>query len=118
MSSDETKEVLKIASEKLGAQFESIPNKSKSLILFRNSEKVRPEGNNLHFFVFDVESKKITIEEEYDKAEIRWINDRELELRIYPGTVKEGQTSDSYIYIITAKSGGKYKKESKLLISN
>ena len=62
------------------------------------------------FFVFDLNSKKIVLEDMIDRGNVKWFSNHQLETSQTPGTMATNQTKDDYAWIVNVESGEKIKK--------
>lgn len=114
---DYSESTRKIALEKLGEDFECIPNEDSSYTLCMSSMKDESNsGMGATFFVVDNTSGKILFEESIDKGAVSWYSSSKLSLFYTPGIMRNDQSRDDFTFIydlITEEKVPKKKLESK-----
>jgi hypothetical protein len=86
----------KIASEKLGGEFEKQPNSSGSFILFFQKTNPQKPTRIVKAIVIEISTGKIIIEENFIPGYIKWITETSLEVLSLPGMIRSDQNLSDF----------------------
>jgi hypothetical protein len=91
-NSNNTIDIEKIASTKLGNDLEKQPNSSNTFVLF--SQKANPQSPTrlVRAIVVETATGKIAAEEAFVPGHIKWVTETSLEIFNMPGMIKKDQT--------------------------
>ena len=93
-----------VAKERFGDNYQFINNESNTFILcFEKDVKKNNPHISLHYFVYDLCKEKIVAEEKLIDAEINWLDDSNLEIRITPEVISEDEISIFRLNVLTGK---------------
>ncbi len=100
----------KVAKEKFGVDYQLVKNTSSTFILCsKKSEKKNQPHSILEYFIYDMSKEEIIFEEKLFDAEIKWIDDHNVEIRNNPEIVSD---DDVHIFILNVLTKEKYKSNS------
>jgi hypothetical protein len=97
------------AEKKLGSNILKMENISKTHVLMINQEKetaLNP-APLLKFMLFEIKSNRLLFEDVVPAGNVRWINDRQIEILKIPGTVSIENKKSQSGYIFDIDSGRK-----------
>ena len=79
-----------LAKEKLGNGYLLVENESRTFMLcYKIENKKSQPHSSIHYFVYDLNNKEIIFEEKLLDAEIKWVDDNNIEIRINPEIISE-----------------------------
>lgn len=96
-----------LATQKLGNNFETVPNSTKEFFLCSMQEKeragvpIRP----IKFFVFSVQRDSIVYEHELENGTVEWHNETQLMIKHIPGTITGDESPDAFTEIYDLRTG-------------
>ena len=94
-----------LATQKYGQNVKYIYNESKTCVMCLQMTN-NSDPNRSYFFLYDIKSSQIILEEQLENANARWIDNDQLKVSITPGIVKgkEGEENSELGYIFNIKS--------------
>jgi hypothetical protein len=92
-----------LATKKLGNDFVRSTNESSTYLLFyKNEEKRNQPHTSLSYFVYSLEKKEIAFEEKVLDAEVKWFDDKHIEIQIKPEVISgDDETTNYFINVLT-----------------
>ena len=92
-----------LASKKLGNDFIRSANESSTYLLFyKNEEKRNQPHTSLSYFVYSFEKQEIVFEEKVLDAEVKWFDDKHIEIQIKPEVISsDDETTKYFINVLT-----------------
>ncbi len=100
-----------LAEEKYGSETSFINSEDGHYVLCKHKmESSNDPYTSWEFFVFDLSTKKIVLEDKIDRGNVKWFSKNQLETSHTPGTMATNQTKDDYAWIVNVESGEKIKK--------
>jgi len=96
-----------IAAEKYGAAYQTSTNSDRHFAIVRKQEKESSLNPNpaLHFFVYDMKKGVVVFEDNVGAARVRWINSRQIEVAVTPGTVSRDRADEIPGYRVDVETG-------------
>jgi len=95
-----------IAKQKYGSETQFLKNSTNNFILcFKREKKTAANPNPiLRFFIFSEKEQKIIYEANEIGGEVKWLNDKQVEITFVPGIVKSNEKPPfHYIYDVEQK---------------
>jgi len=93
-----------LSKEKLGNGYLLVENDSKTFMLcYKIEEKKNQPHSSLSYFVYDMKSQRIVLEENLFDAEIKWLNDHNIEIRINPEIISADDDVTVFILNVLTK---------------
>lgn len=92
-----------LATKKLGNDFIRSANESSTHLLFyKNEEKRNQPHTALSYFVYCLEKEEIVFEEKVLDAEVKWFDDKHLEIQTKPEVISsDDETTKYFINVFT-----------------
>lgn len=102
LSKYENAEIL--AKERFCAGYEVAKNESDTFILFyKKDEKKNQPHTFLNYFIYNVNKNEIVYEEKIYDAEIKWLDDQNIEIRINPEIISSDEDVTVFILNVLTK---------------
>lgn len=100
---DNSDSIAHIAREKLGPEYESIPNSTNEYVLCIKKINDDSDRQQNRFIVISLSSASLIEDKLYFPGYVKWKSEYELEYLNMPGTLREGQDLSDYIKIIAVR---------------
>lgn len=91
-----------LAVKKFGSSYEIVKNESDTFILYyKNDERKNHPHKLVEYFVYDLKRKEIIFEEKLFDADIEWIDDQNIEIRINPEVISDDEANVFILNVLT-----------------
>lgn len=92
--------LVQMAEKRYGGSVEYLSNSNGTFVVCLSKQKLSPGNPNqpVRFMVFDVERGKSVFEDSLDNAEIRWLDDHQLEVDLIPEVADDGSRGTIYVF--------------------
>ncbi len=91
-----------LAVKKFGSSFEMVKNEFNTFILcYKIDERKNHPHKSLEYFVFDLNQKEIIYEEKILDAEINWLDNYNLEIKINPEIISDDEPVIFILNVLT-----------------
>ena len=82
-----------LAKQKFGNAYFLVENESKTFVLcYKMDEKKIQPHSSIHYFVYDLNTNQIVFEENLIDIEIKWFDDKNIEIRIIPEIISDDES--------------------------
>ena len=93
-----------LAKKKFGNDYEIDKNKSGTLILcYKEDKKKNQPHTSVEYFVYNMSTKEIIFEEKLNDADIKWLDDYNIEIRITPEVISGDDDITVFIFNVLTK---------------
>lgn len=91
-----------LAKKRFGTDYIVAKNESDTFILyFKNDERKNHPHKLVEYFVYDLKRKEIIFEEKLFDADIEWIDDQNIEIRINPEVISDDEANVFILNVLT-----------------
>ena len=98
------KQAESLAKEKYGTDFAIVKNELGTLILcYKEDKKKSQPHTSVEYFVYDLNKKEIIFEEKLNDADIKWLDDHSIEIRITPEVISGDDDITVFILNVLTK---------------
>ncbi len=93
----------RIVREKLGDEYESIPNSTNEFVLYIKKINTADERQQNRFIVISLNNATLIADKLYFPGYVKWKSEYEIEYLNMPGMIREDQDLSAYIKILSVR---------------
>lgn len=94
----------KLAKEKFGENFMVEKNNSGALFLCYKTDETKNQLHTiLHYFIYDVKSGSIILQEKLNDAAVRWVDEHNIEIKLTPEIISGDEDETGFIFNVITK---------------
>jgi hypothetical protein len=102
-SKDNADAITRIVREKIGDEYESIPNPTNEYVLYIKKINDNSERHQNRFIVISLSSATLIEDKLYFPGYVKWKSEYEIEYLNMPGMIREDQDLSAYIKILSVR---------------